>query len=249
MPVKKNVLVVLVLDETGSMEKIQGRTISSVNEYVQGLLPQGKGCHMTLIKFNSAKTTVLCSDVPVKDVPKLDNVNYRPGNNTPLYDAVAKAILDTDENIKVSKIKPDVLFVVLTDGEENSSREYNREKLAPLITERETNGWTIVYLGANQDSWGNASSMGYSNIGTVSNFNATPDGVLDGMAQNYAATTRYFHRRNVAYGAMEDSGMNAVQINNASFSDTSFLVSGTAVESLDKDSLKFKKKLKAKEKK
>ena len=240
---EKHVLAVLLLDETGSMQSIKQKTISSINEYVEGLLPHGKQCHLTLVKFNSAGTNFLCNDVPVKDVPKLTEKNYLPSHNTPLLDAVAKTIKETDEKIRTSKLKPDVLFIVLTDGEENDSREYNQKQVSDLIITKEKDGWTMVYLGANQDSWTSAHALGYGNRGTVANFKATPEGITEVMATNYAATNRYFHRRTI-YGSSEAG------ITGAAFADTNFMAAApNTAESLDKDIAEFKARLKEKEEK
>jgi hypothetical protein len=218
MTVKKNVLAVCLIDETGSMNYIRDRTMSCFNEYIEGLLPHGKGCHMTLAKFNSMRTEIMCSNVPIKDVPKLTVNNYTPQASTPLYDAVCLTIKNTEEQITILKDNPDVLFIVFTDGEENDSRQFNRQQVVDMIKEKESKGWTMVYLGANQDAWNNASGMGYGKVGTVATYVASDAGVLDGLANTFASTKRYFSRREAAYG-----GMSASQILVSNFSDSSFL--------------------------
>lgn len=243
----KNVLVVLVLDETGSMESIKDRTISSVNEYFEGLKPQGKACHVSIVKFNSMHVSPLCSDVPVKDVPELDVQNYTPNHNTPLYDAVAKTIKETDAVVEKSKVKPDILFVVVTDGEENSSVEYHFQQVADLIKERETKGgWTFIYLGANQDSWKSASTMGYSNVGNTMNYKATRKGIVEGLAGTSFATNRYFENRNAFYSAMASSGVNT---DDAAYSEKDTLSFTAREEDLDKSVAKFTANVLEKEKK
>ena len=243
----KKVLVVCVLDETGSMDPIRGRTVDCFNEYVQGLIPQGKMCHMTLIKFNSGKTETVCSNVPIKDVPKLSGDNYQPSNMTPLYDAVGTAIADTEKALKAQKEKLDVLFVVLTDGQENFSKQYNQKQVAEMVKEKETvAGWTFVYLGANQDAWAGASSMGYSNIGNTMTWQADGDGVTRGFAVAAAASNHYFSDRDAFYTAVTGSSasnMTATQANSVQYNRTDFL-SNTAEEEI----AKFEKKIKGEKK-
>jgi hypothetical protein len=65
-----------------------------------------------------------------------------------------------------------VLAVILTDGLENSSREVNNDQLRAMVTERESRGWTFIYLGANQDAWGVARQMGTVGA-TASSYNYT----------------------------------------------------------------------------
>jgi hypothetical protein len=225
------------------MDPIKGRTIDCFNEYVQGLIPQGKMCHMTLIKFNSGKTETVCSNVPIKDVPKLTDVNYQPSNMTPLYDAVGKAITDTEAALKTQKEKLDVLFVVLTDGQENYSKQYNQKQVAEMVKEKETvAGWTFVYLGANQDAWTGAASIGYSNIGNTMSWQADTDGITRGFAVASAGTNSYFNARNAFYTAATGSNANnltATQADSLQYSKTDFL-SDTAEEEI----AKFEKKIK-----
>ena len=216
MPDKK-VLVGVVLDETGSMQFIKDRTISCFNEYLTGLYPRGKSCHMTLIKFNSAKTDMLCNNVPVKDVPKLTQENYQPKHSTPLFDAVGAAIMSIKTQIDKMSEKIDVLFVVITDGEENDSRQYNREKVVDLIKEQEKAGWTFAYLGANQDSWKSASSLGYTHAASVADFNADDNGVTAAINNLASSTNQYFIRRDLYY-----SGMSKGMASASSYQDTAF---------------------------
>jgi hypothetical protein len=202
-------------------------------------------CHLTLVKFNAGKTTEVCNNVPVKDVPKLNDHNYEPNNGTPLFDAVGKAITDTKESVEKSKEKPDVLFVVITDGDENASTQYTREQISQLVIERQKAGWTFAYLGANQDSWKNASSMGYVSAGSVVDFAATSDGVIRGMGMASAATSRYFSNRDAYYNAQVNSG---VDLNSISYTCSDFL-KNTADDSLEEGIKSFSAKLNKKEKK
>lgn len=219
MEINKKVLAVLVLDASGSMERIKGKTISCINEYIQSLQPQGKACHMSLVTFSSNGIVAVCDNIPVKDVPKLSDTNYRTSGGTPLLDAVGKTIKEIQEGNNHSKEKPDVLFIVMTDGEENSSREYSQRQIIDLIGEMEKSGWTFVYLGANQDSWSNASRMGYASSRNVADYAATSMGVERAMAQTMHATQDYFSERGAYYIRQASLGKD---INELSYSSKSF---------------------------
>jgi len=93
---------------------------------------------------------------PLVEVPRLDEKGYTPGGNTALFDAVAKAVRVADHQ---KKPEDRVLCVIITDGEENSSRETTKEQVQRLISVRQTEqGWTFAYLGANPEAW--VSEMG-----------------------------------------------------------------------------------------
>lgn len=153
-----------ILDETGSMCSCARETISGFNEYIQTLKKDAKDILFSLTKFNSSRVEVTHKDIPLAEVAVLTDQNYRPDNLTPLYDAIGKTIAELKD------IEGKVLVVVMTDGEENASKEYSRDKIFALIKEKEKVGWTFLYLGANQDSWANAQQFGFSK-GNVTNFN------------------------------------------------------------------------------
>lgn len=146
---KKDLLVSFVLDETGSMMKRRAATISSFNEYLSTL--QNRECDeiiITLTKFNSGGIDVIFNETDVNCVPDINNDTYNPEMNTPLYDAIGKAINEVDIEKDIN-----VLFVILTDGLENASYEYTQNMIFELIKDRECKGWTFVFLGADQDSY------------------------------------------------------------------------------------------------
>ena len=148
----KAVTVSFVLDETGSMNEHKSATISGFNEYVDGLRSR-KGLTMSLTKFNSGKVDVVYRDVPIREVLHLNNDTYTPNHMTPLYDAVGQTIRSFDKKSKV-------LMIIMTDGLENASREYTREHIFNLIRLKERDGWSFVFLGANQDAWVEGERMG-----------------------------------------------------------------------------------------
>lgn len=222
----KKVLGVVVLDESGSMESIKDKTISCMNEYVESLKPQGKMCHLTLVTFRTGDTTWLCDDVPVKDVPKITHANYRPGGGTPLLDAVGATIERIKQQVEKMPDNPDVLFIVVTDGEENCSRQYTHPQVIDLIAAQEKAGWTFVYLGANQDSWRAAHGLGYGSVGNVANFTATAAGVEAAMSRTMSSTADYFSGRTHFYATAAARGQDTAPLN---YQVTSFYA-GTSAE-------------------
>ena len=177
----KNLFVNFVLDETGSMQSCLDATISGFNEYIGTLKRKKVGdIKFTLNKFDSAGIRTLCKGVDVEKVPELTKRNYVPGACTPLYDTIAKTIKTTEKKLKSFKKKYDVLCVIMTDGEENASIEYDLDATMTLIKKKEKSGWIFVYLGANQNAWAIGKTLGmkkgnvvkYNTARTVETFSA-----------------------------------------------------------------------------
>jgi Mg-chelatase subunit ChlD len=164
---QKETLINFILDETGSMMPHKEKTISAFNEYVSALKSKTEPTKMSLTKFNSTKIEVVYADKSINDVPKLNEENYHPDNLTPLYDAIGKTV--TDVSAKTKEKDQLVLVAILTDGEENASKEYSKAGIKKLIEEKEKAGWTFVYLGANQDAFAEGSSLGVAR-GNIQNF-------------------------------------------------------------------------------
>jgi hypothetical protein len=165
--VKENTLVSFLLDTTGSMLNIKPATISGFNEYLASLKNQKKPLAFTLTQFNSNGTKIPYQSVPVKEVAPLTDETYCPDAGTPLYDAIGQTVRSIDEQ---NKKHSHVLFIILTDGLENASREFTKDGIATLIKEKEKQGWTFVYLGADQQSWDVGMGLGLARV-NVANFN------------------------------------------------------------------------------
>ena len=185
--IKSETLVNFILDKSGSMSSVQDSTISGFNEYVDTLKKDGNKYSFSLVFFDTeVKQTY--NNKPIKEVEKMTRENYIPDGMTALYDAVCKTIKDVQGTVKDNQ---KVLTVIMTDGEENSSKEYSQAQLKSLIADMEKTGkWSFVFLGANQDSWANAQKIGVSQMNT-SNFAATDAGVKMAM-HTMAANTRAF---------------------------------------------------------
>lgn len=157
---ERSILINFVLDKSGSMERIASATIDGFNEFLTDQQREGGKAVMTLTLFDTDFETV-ASAVPVSEMVPLDRNTYVPGGMTALYDALGHTIRITDEFVAANQ--PDqVLFVVMTDGLENASREFTREHVFQLIAERQAaSGYEFIYLGANQDSYVESQRMGF----------------------------------------------------------------------------------------
>ena len=158
-------IVRMVLDASGSMEMVRDHTIESVNAYLKEVELGRKGTEIlfALTTFNSDHTHTR-DQKPVGEVKPLTREDYVPDGWTPLFDAIGRSIgevrREIDNITKLSKVVPRVVMVIVTDGQENNSKEFDRAQIGSLISELEGSGtWTFAYLGANQDAWAATAGM------------------------------------------------------------------------------------------
>lgn len=157
-PVKT--LVSLLLDESGSMGTIWDATIQGFNGYIKELqADKNAQFYMTLTQFDSIHHTPVFVGKPIKDVPLLSRESYKPGQSTPLYDAIGKTIKATEEWL-AKEPNAAVVFVIQTDGYENASNEFRLDAIKARIAEKTKQGWTFAYLGAGPDSWAGGNALG-----------------------------------------------------------------------------------------
>lgn len=187
----KTTVVHLLLDQSGSMGYVQQATIDGVNEYIDTLKNDGGKYKVSLTAFDSDGSGKLrlvkpWKNIYIDDVPELTKEDYQPNGGTPLHDAFCMTLKDMEDR-KDEKY----LFVVITDGGENSSKEYKAADMKNLKKKLEAkDNWTFVYLGANQDAFATASVYDFSTSNT-SNFNATGAGVSVAFASLGVSTRSY----------------------------------------------------------
>lgn len=164
---KDATFITVILDRTGSMQSIKTDVIGGFNQFLREQQVVPGECRLTLVQFDSQDSyEVVRDNLPIKEVPPLDDATYQPRANTPLYDAVGRGIVNTGDVL--SKMsdgdRPDkVIFVIITDGMENASREYKREKVLEMIQHQTKEyNWQFVYLGANQDAMKEGAAIGVS---------------------------------------------------------------------------------------
>ncbi len=156
--------VSLILDESGSMQSCKRAAIAGFNQYVKSLQDEPAPTWFTLTLFNSRRTEVRYHGVPIATVPELDVETYRPQDTTPLYDAIGHTLAAARKEAPAGCQK---LCVILTDGLENSSKEFTRKQIYALIKESEQEGWRFVYLGADHDVWAAGEDLGVAQEGRV----------------------------------------------------------------------------------
>ncbi len=169
--------ITILLDRSGSMQYIKQDMEGAFDSFIKAQTEiKDDECVVSLFQFD-----VECDKVyenrPVSLVPLL---NIIPRGTTALWDALGEVINKTGDRIKriPEELRPSrVVFVIITDGEENASIEYKADKIKSMI-EHQTNkyAWQFVYLGANQDSFAAASNIGIS-TSMVQNYKTTSEGI------------------------------------------------------------------------
>jgi uncharacterized protein YegL len=157
--------IVALLDKSGSMERLRNDTIGGFNHFLKEQKDVPGEAFLTTVLFND-KYKLLHDRVNIRDVKPVGKRDYSTAGNTALLDALGKTIddigvklRDTDESERPDK----VIFFIITDGEENSSRKYSKEKVKAMVElQRNTYSWEFLFLGANVDSFAEASSIGVS---------------------------------------------------------------------------------------
>jgi len=148
----------IVLDRSGSMGSAVKETIDSINTFIEEQKSEKVNGCMTISTFDSGSIEVPIKNVLINDMGRLDYEFLDPRGSTPLLDALGLAINEHgNHNIKENEKKS---LVIVTDGRENASREYTKESIKKLIEEKTNEGWLIVYLGADHDTFSQSRGIG-----------------------------------------------------------------------------------------
>ena len=168
MEQKHQVHNLIVLDESGSMESIKTTIIQGFNEIVQTVIGVQKQFldqdhFITFVTFNGLGTKTLLFRQPVDSLSPIDAKKYNPDASTPLYDALGSSIGKLRASLSDTK-EYNVLVTILTDGEENASKEFSGLAIKNLIEELKQKNWTFTYIGTDHDVDKIAQSLSISNV-------------------------------------------------------------------------------------
>lgn len=155
--------VIFLIDKSGSMARLANDTIGGFNGFVDSQKDDTKTTLTTVLFDTSWK--ILHNGIDVYEVEPMTAKDYIAGGGTALLDAIGETINNVqDRHDELGEEKPNkVLFVITTDGEENSSRKFTKAQINKMI-KHQTNGhgWTFMFLGANMDAVSEATSLGIS---------------------------------------------------------------------------------------
>lgn len=173
-----NALIAVILDRSGSMENIREDTIGGFNCFLQEQRKVPGNCLFTLVQFDTVYE-IVSHNIPLADAQPLTRDTFVPRGGTALLDAMGRTLNTLEQDLtelERAGNKPDkIYFVVITDGEENQSSEFNRDQVFKMIADRRQNSaWEFIFLASNQDAiqsgtgygFAAASSMTYNDSGT-----------------------------------------------------------------------------------
>lgn len=154
----------ILLDRTGSMSPIWDEALGSVNAYADGLAhpaggaPSGANDRITLAVFDhhsGLQFDVLRGSVAASAWKSVTSSEASPRGMTPLFDAIARivAMAEADDPERA-------VLVIMTDGEENASREVTKEGVKAALDRVQAKGWEVVFLGAEFAKFGDAEAIG-----------------------------------------------------------------------------------------
>ena len=139
----KTIKIVILLDESGSMSNLKSKMILSINQLINDQKKiEGTPVSFSFIKFSDNVKRVV-TNKKLEEVSELTSCDYNPSGSTALYDAIGSTI-------SYFRNEKNVMLVIVTDGEENSSKKYNDFSVKNMLEQKKIdNDWTYVYLGNN----------------------------------------------------------------------------------------------------
>lgn len=172
--------IVFILDRSGSMAGLESDTIGGFNALIEKQKRQGSAARISLILFDD-QTDVVLDRVPIMKVGALSEDEYYVRGCTALLDAVGKSVTHISglhQSMRKENRPGKTLFIITTDGMENSSQEYSLSQVRNLIEkQKERYHWEFLFLGANIDAVKTADSMGIR-ANRSANFHADEKGLM-----------------------------------------------------------------------
>jgi len=161
--------IVFILDRSGSMSGLESDTIGGFNSMIDKQKKEDGECYVTTVLFDSVVET-LHDRVKLSEISKMTDKEYFVRGSTALLDAIGttiKHISNIHKYAREEDVPANTIFVITTDGMENSSREYSSDKVKKMIEKKKGKGWEFIFLGANIDAVETAKSFGIAKENAV----------------------------------------------------------------------------------
>lgn len=192
MEKKHQVHNLIILDESGSMSSIKNTIIQGFNELVQTIqgiekqFPEQEH-FVSFVSFNSLGQKLLHFIDPASTLKQIDDKSYNPDAMTPLFDAMGFSINKLKESLQ-GQTDYNVLVTILTDGEENNSKEFSGSDIKKLVEGLKQNRWTFTYIGTDHDVEKIALSLSINN---TMFFAKSEAGIKDMFLKEQSARAKY----------------------------------------------------------
>ena len=167
--IAQNLDLIFLIDRSGSMYGSEDDTIGGFNSFIEKERTNEGETNVTTILFDH-EYELLYKRKPIADVDKLTRDAYFVRGSTALLDAIGRTITTLDKEIENK-----VLFVIMTDGMENSSVEFSKPQIKNMI---QNHNWEFIFIGADIDSYSEAGQIGIRRT-HVANYKKSRKGVED----------------------------------------------------------------------
>ena len=183
--------IICILDRSGSMSSIMSDSIGGFNTFLKQQKELPDEATLTVALFDD-KYELLYDNIDIKKTKDITPKEWYPRGTTALYDAIGKTINDvkTNHNNLGVEAPSKVLVCIVTDGYENSSKEYQLSDIEKLIKKCEKDDWNFIYLAANQDAFTVGMGFGISGANTFT-YTADSAGVFNMSSTLTSASTSY----------------------------------------------------------
>jgi hypothetical protein len=162
--------IMVILDRSGSMDYIKQDAIGGFNAFVEAQKNVPGKANISLIQFDDKYEENYISK-PLKKVQKLNNKTYVPRGMTALLDAIGRAVVGLGAKLAAqpeSERPSKVIVAIITDGQENASKEYNSQHIKDMIKEQEDKySWEFVYLSSDLSAMSDAVSYGIKGANVI----------------------------------------------------------------------------------
>ena len=155
--------LVFILDRSGSMAGLERDTVGGFNSMIKKQKKEKGTCYVSVVLFDD-ESEVLYDRATLEKIPEMTEDDYTVGGSTALIDAIGGAIRHVSNIHKYARpedVPERTMFIITTDGQENSSHIYTSARVKAMIEEkRERCGWEFLFIGANIDAVETAARYG-----------------------------------------------------------------------------------------
>ncbi len=174
----KETEIMFIIDRSGSMSGLEKDTVGSFTSFLNRQRELTPDAVITTVLFNDTYE-VRHMRTPIKDV-QLKVSEYQVGGMTALYDAVGKCIMDVSQRRREGSQGP-LVCVIITDGQENASREFSSPVVRHMIADKRALGWEFLFYGASIDEHEVGEDLGVLKD-DITAFTASTEGMVEMMA-------------------------------------------------------------------
>ena len=171
--------VVFILDRSGSMHNLEEDTIGGYNSFLQKQKQEKGTCLISTTLFSSMSEEIITHQ-EISTVREMTKGDYQAAGCTALLDALGDSITEMDSYLEEKEGKRNIIYVIITDGKENSSRRYDSKTIRKMISQRQDEGWQFIFLASNINAEEEASSIGIRKENSVNYRNDK-----EGIAKNF----------------------------------------------------------------